>query len=1318
MSEIICEIKISPALQEFINAFPGKPGTRLYYGDGAPDQSLGAKNDSYVDTTGSKIYQKESNGTWVLRWTLLATAVNELDPVFSASPAGGITLGNIVTWNNEPANRAAGDAAEAAARSAAVANEAALRTAADNAESTARIAADSAETTARIAADAAEAATRNSADAAEAAARIAGDAAEAAARVSADTALTNNLDAHIADQSNPHHTTLEQARGEDNQLGGDIDANVNIITNMKMPSVDGDATNKKYVDAEIASAMAYADSLVTSAYRPAGDWDASAGTYPIVGTGPGGQVRAGDTFRISVAGAIGSILYDVGDAIYAIDNDPGQTPAKWGDFEHNTQQATEDERGTARIAKSIFVRDETTTEDSSFVTPRKLWGDFWGRVLQLGWTWAAKQIFTLAPRFNSVNANEILEVDSNKDLISSTKKTAYNVNFGTTAGTAAQGNDSRITGAEQTTNKDASGGYVGLTLFKINFKNVLNTFTSFFTNSNTASRTYTFQDRNGTIADDTDITSAKARANHTGTQTLSTISDAGTAAAKNFGTASGNVPENGAALSNSQTVETNASGKLITVAKGTAYNKDFGTGTSNIPEIGATLGNSETVETDASGKLTSAAKGTGYNKNFGTTAGTVAQGNDSRFTDARTPTAHASSHAPAGSDALPWTTVHGYGLLSSRPAAASSNAGYIYYATDTSAFSRSNGSSWDALSITGTGGSVASDTVWDAKGDLAVGTGADTAAKLTVGSRSAELFADSSTSSGLRWINNIVNVKAYGAVGDDSTNDTAAVLAAIAAIPAGGGNLYFPPGAYRINTSALTGIPSNTLVSGAGKGASTVKATSGTHNLFEFATGSVHICFKDIKLQMHSSGGHVFAPQGTFQQGVFSSLHVTQSNPAKSIWKQLDFGYYFNIWQDSYCFHSGATSVPAFDFTSASDALHNANSFRRLTLEATSSHASYWFDFATSAAAEHLYTNFFTDITIEVSPGGVARCKSCSSFVFKNIDIYDMGTSVNSLFYVGAGSGSFTSRAICFENVTRVGGTLGVGKYDVELQSSKATGCCFISCNKSNLSGMSIQLNSNTNITAINCGSTTFNSKPSSMVVIAEGNVEVADDAYASGWNGSLQVPTKNAVYDKIESVISLIPTLPIAETDVSFSDIGTNNASTSKHGYLAKLPSTDAGSKFLSGANAFLVITQEIACLQLAADQNSTSTSFADIPGLNAVNTVAGATYAIDAYLMVNTNATTVGINCTVNHSTAITSIRMAHKYPTSATAFLWEQFTALQGGTLNTAGPGATVVEYIIKGTVTVNTAGALAIQFKSETGAQVTVKAGSIVRITRIS
>lgn len=37
-------------------------------------------------------------------------------------------------------------------------------------------------------------------------------------------------------------------------------------------------------------------------------------------------------------------------------------------------------------------------------------------------------------------------------------------------------------------------------MFKINFKNAVNTFTSFFTNENTAARTYTFPDYDSTIA--------------------------------------------------------------------------------------------------------------------------------------------------------------------------------------------------------------------------------------------------------------------------------------------------------------------------------------------------------------------------------------------------------------------------------------------------------------------------------------------------------------------------------------------------------------------------------------------------------------------------------------------------------------------------------------------------------------------------------------------------------------------------------------------------------------------------------------------------
>jgi hypothetical protein len=68
----------------------------------------------------------------------------------------------------------------------------------------------------------------------------------------------------------------------------------------------------------------------------------------------------------------------------------------------------------------------------------------------------------------------------------------------------------------------------------------------------------------------------------------------GTASGKNVGTAIGDIQENGAALGNSQTVETDATGKFITAAKNTAYNANFGTGTNDVARGDASYLKAET----------------------------------------------------------------------------------------------------------------------------------------------------------------------------------------------------------------------------------------------------------------------------------------------------------------------------------------------------------------------------------------------------------------------------------------------------------------------------------------------------------------------------------------------------------------------------------------------------------------------------------------------------------------------------------------------------------------------------------------------------
>jgi hypothetical protein len=84
---------------------------------------------------------------------------------------------------------------------------------------------------------------------------------------------------------------------------------------------------------------------------------------------------------------------------------------------------------------------------------------------------------------------------------------------------------------------------------------------------------------------------------------------------------------------------------------------------------------------------------------LGVAAGTAAAGNDSRLSDARTPTTHHVSHSPGGTDAIDYTLVNLSGLLASRPAAAAANAGLFYYATNDNGGTlyRSDGATWTRI---------------------------------------------------------------------------------------------------------------------------------------------------------------------------------------------------------------------------------------------------------------------------------------------------------------------------------------------------------------------------------------------------------------------------------------------------------------------------------------------------------------------------------------------------------------------------------------------------------------------------------------------
>jgi len=73
------------------------------------------------------------------------------------------------------------------------------------------------------------------------------------------------------------------------------------------------------------------------------------------------------------------------------------------------------------------------------------------------------------------------------------------------------------------------------------------------------------------------------------------------------------------------------------------------------------------------------------------------------------------------------------GTTAAKPAATAVDVGTLYFDTDLDALYRSNGTTWESVEAAAAAGAVANDAIWDAAGDLAVGTGANTAARLAVG---------------------------------------------------------------------------------------------------------------------------------------------------------------------------------------------------------------------------------------------------------------------------------------------------------------------------------------------------------------------------------------------------------------------------------------------------------------------------------------------------------------------------------------------------------------------------------------------------------
>lgn len=139
-------------------------------------------------------------------------------------------------------------------------------------------------------------------------------------------------------------------------------------------------------------------------------------------------------------------------------------------------------------------------------------------------------------------------------------------------------------------------------------------------------------------------------------------------------------------------------------------------------------------------------------------------------------------------------------------------------------------------------------------------------------------------------LSQIVSVKDFGAKGDGTTDDTAAIQAAITAVEVNGGSVYFPPGKYK-TTSTLTISNGFIRLFGPGKQIATIAAN--------FASGDTLVIGSPTSaLQSVYVQGLAFIPSVTKTAG--NEINIEGNNINVFVDDCIFTGGFAHIWMNSY----------------------------------------------------------------------------------------------------------------------------------------------------------------------------------------------------------------------------------------------------------------------------------------------------------------------------------------------------------------------------------------------------------------------------------
>lgn len=325
------------------------------------------------------------------------------------------------------------------------------------------------------------------------------------------------------------------------------------------------------------------------------------------------------------------------------------------------------------------------------------------------------------------------------------------------------------------------------------------------------------------------------------------------------------------------------------------------------------------------------------------------------------------------------------------------------------------------------------------------------------------------------------SVKQFGAVGDGTTDDTAALQKALNATKNLVGNddgatLYFPPGKYLVTAPLKLRQCSGLRLVGASM--QTAQIVTASNDLFSLDGPAHFVTMEHLRLISEAGGGHIWnvTGNGNASNWVLRRLFVEQKNPTKSYWSQLNGdasardGYIDNKVEECAFFGRSENDhrVPLWNFTAHGNV--NSNTWERCRFTYG---GNYVFQIDDQSLDGWSYANTFRDLTFEVTAGGVAAFYNCRVVILDNCAVWDVKVTTADLYVFGPSptTNRGDTRDVDMRNCVRYAGRLGSGLSDVRYDGrvrNDTPNLLFTSCR--NIGGSPFGLNlSGKNATLIGC---------------------------------------------------------------------------------------------------------------------------------------------------------------------------------------------------------------------------------------------------------